>query len=163
MAHLNCFPLRAAGVNFCFFIAVPSGGCWYKAKCEMRDAATHNRRQNECAKLRIFREIAKWRRLRHDSWLTATAVVTDPRRRFSTSWHVADVKNIVGYDHATLIVDRNSGIYVCLRLQDRNWRGWRRLPKVARSARSWRTGSQPTLRRRLRSWLAGSGDRSNGK
>ena len=36
MAHLNCFPARAAGVNFWFFIAVPFGGeCWDKAKCEM--------------------------------------------------------------------------------------------------------------------------------
>ena len=36
MAHLNCCPRRAAGVNFWFFIAVPfGGGCWYKAKCEM--------------------------------------------------------------------------------------------------------------------------------
>ena len=36
MAHLNCFPARAAGVNFWFFVAVPcGGGCWYKAKCEM--------------------------------------------------------------------------------------------------------------------------------
>ena len=36
MAHLNCIPLRAAAVNFWFFIAVPfGGGCWHKAKCEM--------------------------------------------------------------------------------------------------------------------------------
>ena len=36
MAHLNCFPPRAAGVNFWFFIAVPfGGGCWYKVKCDM--------------------------------------------------------------------------------------------------------------------------------
>ena len=36
MAHLNYFPPRIAGVNFCFFIAIPSGGgCWYYAKCEM--------------------------------------------------------------------------------------------------------------------------------
>ena len=36
MAHLNCLPPRAAGVNFWFFIAVRfGGGCWYKAKCEM--------------------------------------------------------------------------------------------------------------------------------
>ena len=28
MGHLNCFPPRAAGVNFWFFIAVPfAGGC----------------------------------------------------------------------------------------------------------------------------------------
>ena len=41
MAHCSwliahCLPPRAAGVNFWFFNAVPSGGgCWYKAKCEM--------------------------------------------------------------------------------------------------------------------------------
>ena len=36
MAHLNCFPATAVGVNFWFFIAVPfGGGCWYKAKCKM--------------------------------------------------------------------------------------------------------------------------------
>ena len=32
----NCFPPRAAGVNFWIFITVSfDGGCWYKAKCEM--------------------------------------------------------------------------------------------------------------------------------
>ena len=36
MTHLNYFPPRVTGVNFCFFIAVPSDGkCWYYAKCEM--------------------------------------------------------------------------------------------------------------------------------
>ena len=66
MAHLNCLPPRDAGVNDWFFFAGPSGGgCWYKAKYEMRDAATQDRRRNECAKLLIFREIAKRRRWRH--------------------------------------------------------------------------------------------------
>ena len=109
ITHLNYFLPRAAGVNFWFFMAVPSGGgCWYKAKCEMRDAATQNRHRNECAKLRIFHEIAKWRRWRHASWLMATAVVTDSRCPFSKRWHVADVKNIAGDDQATLMVERNS-------------------------------------------------------
>ena len=36
MAHLNYFPPRVAGVHFCFFIAIPSGGgCWYYANCKM--------------------------------------------------------------------------------------------------------------------------------
>ena len=128
MSHLNCLSPRAAGVNFWFFIAVPfGGGCWYKAKCEMRDAATQDRRWNECAKLWIFREIAKWRRWRHAPWLTATAVITDSRHRFSKRWHVADVKTIARDDQATLIVHRNSAniactfrLYVCLYLRDRD-------------------------------------------
>ena len=122
MAHLNCFPTRAAGVNFWFFIAVPSGsGCWYKAKCGMWDAATQDRLRNKRAKLWIFREIAKWRL--HAPWLTATAVVMCSRRRFSIFRRddmFADVKNIAGDDQTTLMVDQNSAIYVCLRLQDRN-------------------------------------------
>ena len=39
---------------------------------------------------------------------------------FLKSWHVADIKNIAGDDQATLMVELNSAIYVCLRLQDRN-------------------------------------------
>ena len=91
----------------------------------MWDAATQDRRQNERAKLLIFREIAKWRRWRHAPWLTATAVITDSHHRFSKRWHVADVKNIVDDDQTTLMVYRNSTnlactfrIYVCLRLCD---------------------------------------------
>ena len=58
MAHLNCLPPRAASVNFWFFIAVPfGGGCWYKAKYGMRDAATQDRRWNERVKLWIFRKM----------------------------------------------------------------------------------------------------------
>ena len=47
------------------------GGCWYKAKYEMRDAATQDRRRNERAKLLIFREIAKRRRWRHAKFYLA--------------------------------------------------------------------------------------------
>ena len=91
VAHLNYTPSRAAGVNFWFFIAVPSGGgCWYKAKCEMRDAATQNRRRNEHAKLWIFYKIAKW--WWHAPRLTATAVGTDSRYCFLKRWHVVNVK-----------------------------------------------------------------------
>ena len=61
---------------------------------------------------------AKWRRWRHAPRLTEMAVVTDPRCRFSKRWHVADVKDIGSDDQATLMVDWNSTIYVCLRLQD---------------------------------------------
>ena len=126
MSHLNCFPPRAAGVNFWFFIAVPFGdGCWYKAKCEIRNAATQDRRSNERTILLIFREIAKWRRWRHAPRLTATPAVTDSHHRFSKRWHVANVKNIAGDDQATLMVHRNFAsiactfrFYVCLRLRD---------------------------------------------
>ena len=93
----------------------------------MRDAATQDRWRNERAKLWIFREIAKWRRWWHAPRLTATAVITDSRHRFSKRWHVADVKNIAGDDQTTLMVHRNSAnisctfrIYVCLRLCDRD-------------------------------------------
>ena len=68
---------------------------------------------------------AKWRRWRHAPWLTATAVITDSRHRFSKRWHVVDVKNIAGDDQAILMVHRSSAniacifrIYVCLRLCD---------------------------------------------
>ena len=58
MAHLNCLPPRAAGVNDWLLLAGPSGGgCCYKAKYEMRVAATQDRRRNERAKLLIFREM----------------------------------------------------------------------------------------------------------
>ena len=84
MAHLNCFPSKAAGVIFWFFIAVPFGsGCWFKAK--MRDDVTQNRQRKGHAKLWIFREIAKWR---HASRPTTTAVVTDSHiifQRYDTS------------------------------------------------------------------------------
>ena len=43
--------------------------------------------------------------------LMTTAVATHPRRRLSKRWHVADIKNFTGDDHATLTVDRNSAIY----------------------------------------------------
>ena len=103
------------------------GGFWYKAKCEMWDVATQDRRRNEHAKLWIVCEIAKWRRWRHAPRLTATAVITDSRHRFSKRWHVADVKNIAGDDQTTLILHRNYAnivcpfrFYVCLHLHDRN-------------------------------------------
>ena len=72
-------------------------------------------------------EIAKWRRWRHAPRLMATAVIMDSRHRFSNSWHVADVKNIVSDGQTTLMVHQNSAniactfrIYVCLRLWDRD-------------------------------------------
>ena len=73
--------------------------------------------------MRIFREIAKWRRWRHAPWLMATAVITNSCHRFSKRWHVADIKNFAGDDQTTLMVHRYSAniacifrIYVCLRL-----------------------------------------------
>ena len=76
-------------------------------------------------KLWKFRKIENLRRWRHAPWLTATAVATDSRHRFSKSWHIANVKNITGDDQATLIVNQNSAdiaytfqFYVCLHLRD---------------------------------------------
>ena len=69
---------------------------------------------------------AKWRRWRHAP-LTAMAVITDTRHRFSKRWHVSDIKNLAGDDQTTLMVHRNSAniactfhFYVCLRLCDRD-------------------------------------------
>ena len=128
MAHLNCLPPRAAGVNHWFFLlARLMVGVGKKAKCEMRDAATQDRRRNERAKLWIFRKIVKLRRWWHAPQLTAMAVITDSSHRFSKRWHVADVKNIAGDDQITLMVHRNSTniectfrFYICLRLRDRD-------------------------------------------
>ena len=125
MAHLNCLPSRAAGVNYWFFsLAHLVMGVGIS---QMRDAAIQNRRQNERAKLWIFCEIVKWRQWRHAPRLTATAVITDSCHRFSNRWHVTDFKNIASDDQATLMVHRNSTnlactfrFYVCLRLRDRN-------------------------------------------
>ena len=72
-----------------------------------------------------FPRKCKMERWRHAPWLTATAVVTHSRHRFSKRWHIADVKNITGFDQANLMVHRNSAnnactfcFYVCLRLHD---------------------------------------------
>ena len=125
MAHLNCFPPWAAGVNDWFFLLahlVVGVGIKQNAKCEMllRNIDGETNVQN-CG------FSAKWRRWRHAPWLMATAVITDSRHRFSKKWHVADVKNIAGDDQTTLMVHQNSAniactfrIYVCFRLCDRD-------------------------------------------
>ena len=79
----------------------------------MQDAAMQDRRQNERAKLWIFRDIAKWRRWWHATRLMAMTVIMDSRHRFSKRWHVADVKNITGDDQATLMVYWNSANIAC--------------------------------------------------
>ena len=113
MAHLNWFLLG---------LQVSTTG----SSCKIRDVATQDGRWNEREKLRIFREIAKWRRWRHAPRLTATAVIMDSHHRFSTRCQVANVKNIAGDDQTTLMVHRNSTniacpfrFYICLRLRDR--------------------------------------------
>ena len=149
MVHLHCMPPRAAGVNFWFFNAVPSGGgCWYKAKCEIRDAVTQNRLQKERVKLWMFRKIAKWRRWRYAPRLTSMAVVTDSHRHFSMIWHVADIKknrrrwpgNPNGqskFRNIRLFTLTRSQLM--LRRQLRQWvRGWRRLAKIAQRRRHCR-------------------------
>ena len=104
MAHLNCLPPRATGVNDWFFLLahlVVGVGIKQKAKCEMQLCKIDGK--NEHAKLWIFREISKWRRWRHAPRLMATSIVTNSRHRFS-------IKNIVGDDQTTLMVHRNSAI-----------------------------------------------------
>ena len=110
MVHLNCFPPRAAGVNFWFFIAVPfGGGCWYKAKCEMllRKIDSEMNVQN-CG------SSAKWRRWWHASRLTATVVVMDSLHRFSKRWHVADVKKHCRRRPGNYNCPRNSANIACI-------------------------------------------------
>ena len=125
MAHLNCLPPRAEGVNDWFFLLahlVVGVGIKQNAKCEILlrkidgEMNVHN-----CG------FAAKWRRWRHAPRLTATAVITDSGHSLSKRWHVADVKNITGNDQTTLMVYRNSAniaytfrIYICLRLCDRD-------------------------------------------
>ena len=82
MAHLNYFSSRVAGFNFCFFIAVPSGGgCWYYPKCEMVLCKIDNEmNMQNCeysAKLQNG-DVAT-----DASQLTATAIATDSRHHFS--------------------------------------------------------------------------------
>ena len=91
----------------------------------MWDADMQDRQWNERAKLWIFHEIAKWRRWRHASRLTATAVIVYSRYRFLKRWHVSAIKNIAGVDQATLMIHRNSSniactfrFYICLCLRD---------------------------------------------
>ena len=134
-----------ACVNFSFFIAVPSGGgCWYYVKCEMLLCHSEMNMQK-------YGFSAKWRRWRYALRLTATAVVTDSRCRFSKRWHVADVKDIAGDNKATLMVDRNSAnITHTFRFfvftSTRSWllfRGWRQLPQT-RSIGFQRDDTLPT-------------------
>ena len=85
MDHLNYFHTRVAGVNFCLFIALPSGGGrWYYAKCEMQDAAMQNRWQNKHAKIMDIARNCEMSTVATDaSWLMATVVAMDSRRHFS--------------------------------------------------------------------------------
>ena len=85
MAHLYYFRTRVAGVNFCFFIAVPSGGgCGHYAKCEMRNCVTQNRRQNEHAKRCGIPQNGEMEKVASDApGLTAMAVAMHSRHRFS--------------------------------------------------------------------------------
>ena len=125
MAHLNCSPPRTTGVKYWFFLLahlMVGVGIKQNAKCEMslRKIDSEMNVQNGGFS-------AKWRRWRHASRLTATAVIMDSCDRFSKRWHVADVKNIAGDDQTTLMVHRNSAniacpfrFYVCLCLRDRD-------------------------------------------
>ena len=140
MAHLNFLPPRAASVNYWFFLLarlVVGVGKKQTAKCKMllRKIRGKMNVQNGCfsAKLRNGDGgdmLHNWRlrfyvclRLRIATvvpQLMATTVATHPRHRISKRWHVANIKNFTGDDQATLAVDQNSAIYVCLHLRDRN-------------------------------------------
>ena len=122
MAHLNCLPTRAAGVNYWFFLLahlVVGVVIKQNAICKMllRNIDGKMNLQN-CG------FSTKWR---HALRLTATAVITDSRHRFSKRWHVANVRNIAGDGQTTIMVHQNSAniactfrFYVCLRLRDRD-------------------------------------------
>ena len=82
----------------------------------------HNRQRNEHAKLWKMETVAAGA-----PWLMASTDAMNSRHCFLKRWHVADIKNIVGDDQATPMVDRNSTnivhtlrFYVCLRLRDRD-------------------------------------------
>ena len=124
MAHLNCLPPRAAGVNDWFFLLahlVVGVGIKQNEKCEMLlrkiDGEMNVQNYGFSAKLRNG----------DGGDMLHVAVITDSRHRFSKKWHVADVKNIAGDDQTILMVQRNSTniactfrIYVCLHLCDRD-------------------------------------------
>ena len=78
---------------------------WVLVYSKMRDAATQDRRWNERAKLRIFREIAKWRRWRYAPCLTATAGISDLRIVFRRDDTLSTSKTLPA---TTLMVHRNS-------------------------------------------------------
>ena len=70
--------------------------------------------------------------------LTAAAVAMHPHRRISNRLHVADVKNLIGDDQATLTV-RNLGLFTFIRSQltlRRRLRGFCRLLEIAQTARN---------------------------
>ena len=124
MAHLNYFPSRVADVNFCFFIAVPSGsGCWYYAKCEMVLHKINGKMNMQNCGYQRNEDGGNWCSMT-DSNGSCNRLVPS----FSKRWHVANVKIIVGDNQATLMVDWNSTniehsfqFYVYLRLRDRDW------------------------------------------
>ena len=96
-----------AGANFCFFIAVPSGGgCWYYAKCEMVLCKIDGEiNMQNCA----YSANGEMKTVATDApWLTAMTVATDSHHHFSKRWHVADVKNNARDGQATLMIDQNS-------------------------------------------------------
>ena len=81
MAHRNCLPPRAAGVNYWFFLLahmVVDVGIKQNAKCEM---LLH--KINGKMNMQNCGFSAKLRWWQHAPRLTATAVITDSRHRFS--------------------------------------------------------------------------------
>ena len=136
MAHLNCFPPRATGVNFWFFIAVPSsGGCWYKTKCEMLlrkiDGEMNVQNCGFSAKL--------WNRdsgdMLHDWWqwqLSRTRTVIFQRDDILPLSKTSPAINRNGWSkfcNLHLFTFTRSQLMLC---------GWQRLLKVAQTARSRR-------------------------
>ena len=125
MAHLNCLPSRAVGINDWFFLRahlVVGVGIKQNGKCEML-----LRKIDGEMNVQNCEFSAKLRRWRHAPRLIATAVITDSRHRFQRDDTLLMSKNIAGDDQTALMVHRNSTnivcifrIYVCLRLCDRD-------------------------------------------
>ena len=111
MAHLNCFPPRAAGVNCWFFIAVPfGGGCWYKAKCEML-----LRKRDGERNVQNFGFVVQLRNGDGDDMLHDNGNCHGLAPSFFDDMTQRRRQNLAVDDQATLMVDRKPAIYVCLR------------------------------------------------
>ena len=90
-------------------------GVGIKQNVKFRDAVTQNKWRKEHSKLLIFREIAKWRQWRHALRPTAKGSCHGLAPSFFDDMTHRRRQNLTGYHQATLMVDRKSAIYICLR------------------------------------------------
>ena len=185
IANLNCFPPRAAGFNFWFFIAVSFGGeCWCKAKCEM---LLHKKTVKRTWKIVDFLRNGEGGDMLHDQrQLSRTRTIIF--RRSDTSPTSKSRRRWPG-NHDGRSKIRNLHLFMLVRSQLtlRRWlRGWQRLPEIAQTAHcrrqtySGRWPSNPNGRSKFRNLfvyvskiatnalaaaprlMAADGDRSNG-